>query len=247
MVEEEKRKKGENSRVVNNLAKTTVERKERSADTAAAAEVVEAEAGGERGTKQGGGDSTRRTAAATTARATAGTKATGTAVKTHATRRKELLSATTTSSAASEDTSTAHEEQANRVLDDIFQGLQAFRQAAVAAGEALGGVARAKGVEEGGRGRGRVTNAQHLSTNSHSHQLLAYAGNGISQSTSIVEDVGDKAEQNSQAAARENKVMEEQTAQAAMSMYASFATMLTVTGTFLFAFLVIKITPQMKY
>ena len=137
MVEEEKRKEGESSSVVDNLVKTMVERKERSGDTAAAAEVVEAEAGGKRGTKQGGGNIAHRTAGVATARATAGTKATtGTAAKTHAKRRKELLSATTKSSAASEDTSTAHEEQANRVLDDIFQGLQAFRQAAVAAGEA---------------------------------------------------------------------------------------------------------------
>ena len=72
------------------------------------------------------------------------------------------------------------------------------------------------------------------------------SGQGITESSNIVEDVTEKAERNADKTARENKVMEEQAAQAAMSMYASFATMLTVTGTFVFAFLVIKITPQLK-
>ena len=57
----------------------------------------------------------------------------------------------------------------------------------------------------------------------------------------------DKAEKNAEAAARENKVLEEETAQATMSMYASFATMFTVTGAFILAFAVIKITPQYRY
>lgn len=101
-----------------------------------------------------------------------------------------------------EDSSSHHRQENQRVLSDIFTGLQAFRARAVAAGEEL------------------------------------------ASSTTVLDDVASRTEENLDKTRRENAVMAETAREARMSLYATLVSLALVSFGFFFCFMVIRITPQ---